>query len=91
MNNLEKQYKYAIEYLISKQIKLLGKQIVFGKIKKLRGLHVDNKGKITSITGDSTKILQTFIADYSKLSGLVFKNTMRTVLEKYPDLPIYIN
>lgn len=78
------QYKALISEIIAKQTIILGPDIAVLKARNVAGLEVDDKGRVMAINGDSTKVLQQLINEYVELSGMIVKNALGSIFEKYP-------
>ena len=80
------QYAAIISEIIAKQAVILGPDIAILKARNVSGLVVDDQGKVTEIKGEPAVALQKLINEYVELSGLIVKNTLGSIFEKYPDI-----
>ena len=80
------QYLALISEIIAKQSIILGPNIAVLKARNVIGLEVSDDGKVTAIKGDAAKILQELINVYVELSGLIVKNALGSIFEKYPEI-----
>jgi hypothetical protein len=85
------QYINLINDITTKQILILGPDIVMLKAKNVAGLKLDSSGKVAAIDGDPQQILQKLIDEYISLSGLIVKNILAPVFAKYPEIKVTIN
>ena len=79
-------YKKMLTELIQKQIMMLGPSVALGKAQKVNGLEVDNKGNVTSISGDPAQVLKDLAQAYMEISSQIAQNTIDTLLSKYPNI-----
>lgn len=84
MINLE-DYKKILTELIKKQIVMLGPSVALGKAKKVSGLKVDSEGNVLEIRGNPQKVLENLAEKYMEISAQIAKNTIETILSKYPN------
>ncbi len=75
-----------ITEIIAKQSIILGPDIALLKARSVVGLIVDDKGIVTDIKGDPNAILQQLINTYVELSGMIVKNALGSIFEKYPEI-----
>lgn len=75
-----------ITEIIAKQSIILGPDIALLKARSVVGLIVDDKGIVTDIKGDPNAILQELINTYVELSGMIVKNALGSIFEKYPEI-----
>jgi hypothetical protein len=80
------QYAAIISEIIAKQAIILGPDIAILKARNVTGLIVDDQGKVTEIKGEPATALQKLINEYVELSGMIVKNTLGSIFEKYPDI-----
>lgn len=80
------QYLAIISEIIDKQAVILGPDIAILKARGVSGLSVGDDGKVIDIKGDSKEILQKLVNAYVELSGLIVKNALGSIFEKYPDI-----
>lgn len=80
------QYAAIISEIIAKQAVILGPDIAIVKARNVEGLLIDDKGKVVEIKGDPAAALQKLINEYVELSGMIVKNTLGSIFEKYPDI-----
>ena len=82
----KEQYLSLISEIIKKQAVILGPDIAILKARSISGLVVDDKGSATSISGDPKAVIQNLVNTYVELSGLIVKNALSSVFEKYPNI-----
>ncbi len=87
----EQDYHNLINEIIAKQVVILGPSIVFLKAKNVKGLKLDDQGKVVDISGDPQEVLQSLVNEYILLSGQIVKNILSPVFAKYPEIKISIN
>ena len=80
------QYAAIISEIIAKQAIILGPVIAILKARNVSGLVVDDQGKVTEIKGEPAMALQKLINEYVELSGMIVKNTLGSIFDKYPDI-----
>ena len=80
----KKQYLALMSEIISKQSDILGPDIAILKARKVYELTVVDDGKITDFQGKSGEVLQKLVNEYVELSGLIVKNALGSIFEKYP-------
>lgn len=78
------QYKSLLTDIIAKQIVILGPDIAVLKARNVAELEIGKDGKVQDIRGDSRQALQKLINEYVNLSGLIVKNALGSIFEKYP-------
>ena len=80
------QYVSLMSEIIAKQSIILGPDIAILKAHNVSGLVMDNKGKVIEIKGEPEVVLQKLINEYVELSGMIVKNALGSIFEKYPDI-----
>ena len=80
----ENQYEELITEVIEKQSIILGPDIAILKARNVSELVIDDQGKVTEIKGDKKAALQKIINVYVELSGMIVKNALGSIFEKYP-------
>jgi len=85
LENNEK-YKSLLSEIIAKQSVILGPEISILKARNVSGLTVNNEGTVTDIKGDGKIVLQQLVNTYVELSGMIVKNALGSIFEKYPEL-----
>jgi len=80
----ENQYEELITEVIEKQSIILGPDIAILKARNVPELVIDDQGKVTEIKGDKKAALQKIINVYVELSGMIVKNALGSIFEKYP-------
>ncbi len=83
-------YHNLINDIISKQVVILGPDIVLLKARNVSGLKLDSAGKVVSIEGNPEEVLQNLINEYIALSGQIVKNILSPVFAKYPQIKVSI-
>ncbi|OGZ67635.1 MAG: hypothetical protein A3C58_00985 [Candidatus Staskawiczbacteria bacterium RIFCSPHIGHO2_02_FULL_34_10] len=82
----QNQYEELITEVIEKQSIILGPDIAILKARNVSELVIDDQGKVTEIKGDKKAALQKIINVYVELSGMIVKNALSSIFEKYPDV-----
>ena len=80
------KYIAIISEIIARQSIILGPDIAVLKARSVVGLTVNDKGIVTDIKGDSSVVLQQLVNTYVELSGMIVKNALGSIFEKYPDI-----
>jgi len=80
------RYVAIISEIIARQSIILGPNIAILKARSVVGLIVDDKGIVTDINGDGNVILQQLVNTYVELSGMIVKNALGSIFDKYPDI-----
>jgi tRNA threonylcarbamoyladenosine modification (KEOPS) complex Pcc1 subunit len=80
------RYVAIISEIIARQSIILGPDIAILKARSVVGLTVNDKGIVTDIKGDSSAVLQQLVNTYVELSGMIVKNALGSIFEKYPDI-----
>lgn len=82
----KEEYKSLLTEIIAKQAVVLGPDIAVLKARSVSGLQVDDQGKVSDFEGDPKKIIQDLVDKYVELSGMIVKNALTSVFEKYPTI-----
>lgn len=82
----ENQYEELISEVIDKQSVILGPDIAILKARNVPELVIDDQGKVIEIKGDPGVALQKIVNVYVELSGMIVKNAMGSIFEKYPNV-----
>lgn len=80
------QYVSLMSEIIAKQSIILGPDIAILKAHNVLELVIDNQGKVIEIKGEPAIALQKLINEYVELAGMIVKNTLGSIFEKYPDI-----
>lgn len=80
------QYLALTSEIIAKQAVILGPDIAILKARSVGGLTVSDDGKVTDINGDPGVALQELVNTYVELSGMIVKNALGSIFEKYPGI-----
>jgi hypothetical protein len=80
------RYVAIISEIIARQSIILGPDIAVLKARSVVGLTVNDKGVVTDIKGDGNVVLQQLVNTYVELSGMIVKNALGSIFEKYPDI-----
>lgn len=80
------RYIAIISEIIARQSIILGPDIAILKARSVSGLEVNDDGRVTNLTGEGNVILQQLVNTYVELSGMIVKNAMSSIFEKYPDI-----
>jgi hypothetical protein len=83
---MEEKYMSLMSEIIAKQSDILGPDIAILKARNVAGLEIGDDGKVTNISGNPQEVLQKLVNEYVELSGLIVKNALGSVFEKYPDI-----
>ena len=85
MDQIE-QYKTVMSEIIAKQAVILGPTMAVARARKVAEITVSEDGKVTSVTGEPSAILEKLIATYVELSGEIVKNALGPIFLKYPSV-----
>lgn len=80
------QYKSLMSDIIAKQTIILGPDIAILKARNVLELEISKDGKVMDVRGDLNQALQKLIDEYVNLSGLIVKNALGSIFEKYPGI-----
>ena len=80
------KYKALLSEIIAKQSIILGPQISILKARNVLGLTINDEGKVVDIKGDGSVVLQQLVNTYVELSGMIVKNALGSIFEKYPEI-----
>lgn len=80
------QYLSLITEVIKKQAVILGPEIAVLKARSIPGLSVDDDGTVKDVSGDPKEIIKRLVNIYVELSGMIVKNALVSVFEKYPEI-----
>jgi len=83
----QEQYLAIITEIIAKQAVILGPDIAILKARSVKELEINDDGKVTGIKGDPKSVMQKLINAYVELSGMIVKNALGSIFEKYPGVP----
>lgn len=86
MMDEKSQYKSLMSDIIAKQAVILGPDIAILKARNVPDIVIEKDGKVVDINGDSREALQKLINEYVNLSGLIVKNALGSIFEKYPNI-----
>jgi hypothetical protein len=84
----KEQYKILLTEIVKKQVIILGPDISVLKARNVKELTITDDGTITDIEGEPSEALQKLINEYVNLSGLIVKNIVGTIMNKYPNIKI---
>ena len=86
--NMDDKTRYVaiISEIIARQSIILGPDIAILKARSVVGLLVNDSGVVTDIKGDGSVILQQLVNTYVELSGMIVKNALGSIFDKYPDI-----
>ncbi|MFH1187944.1 MAG: hypothetical protein V1688_03745 [bacterium] len=82
----KQQYIALTSEIIAKQTVILGPDISILKARSVEGLSVGDDGKVIDINGDPKMVLQQLVNTYVELSGMIVKNALGSIFEKYPGI-----
>jgi len=80
------QYIAIISEIIARQSIILGPNMAILKARSVPELTVNDSGVVTDIKGDENTVLQKLVNAYVELSGMIVKNALGSIFEKYPDV-----
>jgi len=80
------QYVAIISEIIARQSIILGPNMAILKARSVPELTVNDNGVVTDIKGDENTVLQKLVNAYVELSGMIVKNALGSIFEKYPDV-----
>lgn len=80
------RYVAIISEIIARQSIILGPDIAILKARGVPGLTVNDEGRVMDIKGDGNAVLQQLVNTYVELSGMIVKNALGSIFEKYPDI-----
>lgn len=80
------QYTALISEIIAKQSIILGPDIAILKARNVSELVINDQGQVVDIKGDPGTTLQKIVNEYVELSGMIVKNALGSIFEKYPDI-----
>lgn len=80
------RYIAIITEIIARQSIILGPDIALLKARSVAGLSVNDQGVVTDIQGESSVVLQQLVNTYVELSGMIVKNALGSIFEKYPEI-----
>lgn len=80
------RYVAIISEIIARQSIILGPDIAVLKARSVSGLIVNDEGKVVDIKGDGNAVLQQLVNTYVELSGMIVKNALGSIFEKYPEI-----
>ncbi len=82
----QEQYVSILNEIIAKQAVILGPDIAILKARSVKGLEINDEGKVVSVDGDPSAKMQELINTYVELSGMIVKNALGSIFEKYPGI-----
>jgi len=82
MDDKEK-YKSLVSEIIGKQAIILGPEMATLKARNVPELVISADGKVTDIKGDPQQAVEKLVDEYIALSGMIVKNTLKSVFAKY--------
>jgi hypothetical protein len=80
------KYKALISEIIAKQSVILGPEISILKARNVPGLIINDQGVVVDIKGDGNAVIQQLVNTYVELSGMIVKNALGSIFEKYPGI-----
>ena len=86
----KEQYQTFMTEIIKKQIVILGPNISVLKARNVAALKVADDGTVTEVTGEPQQVLQQLVDEYVALSGLIVKNILKSIMEKYPEIKVNV-
>ena len=85
MTNNE-DYKNIITDLVKKQIIMVGPNVALSVARKVAEVKIEDDGTVTEINGDPQAAMENVTNQYMNLSGQIARVTLKTILEKYPNI-----
>jgi hypothetical protein len=82
----QEQYIAILNEIIAKQAVILGPDIAVLKARSVKDLEINDEGKVVSINGDASVKMQELVNAYVELSGMIVKNALGSIFEKYPGI-----
>lgn len=82
----KEQYLALTSEIIAKQAVILGPDIAILKARSVDGLTISEEGKVVDIKGDLNMVLQELVNTYVELSGMIVKNALGSIFDKYPKI-----
>lgn len=82
----ENDYLALMTEIIAKQSVILGPEIAILKAKNVPDVVINNEGRVTDIKGEPDIALQKLVNEYVELSGMIVKNALGSIFEKYPTI-----
>lgn len=79
-------YQGLLTDLVKKQMVMLGPNVALSKARNVTAITVDAQGQVTAISGDPQSALNQLVQEYMNLSGQIAQATLRSLLEKYPEI-----
>lgn len=93
MDNQKTDYKKVISEVIRKQMIILGPGITLSRARNVKGLKVDDSGKVLELSGHPQELIQELVNQFVQLSGLIVQKAMEPILANYsqgsssPEIP----
>lgn len=84
MDNQKRDYREVISEVIRKQMIILGPGITLSRARNVKGLKIDDSGKVLELSGPPQELIQGLINQFVQLSGLIVQKTMEPILASYP-------
>lgn len=79
-------YLALMTEIIAKQSVILGPEIAILKAKNVTGVIINDAGQVIDIKGEPDIALQRLVNEYVELSGMIVKNALGSIFEKYPTI-----
>lgn len=83
---IKEDYQALLSDLIRKQMVMLGPGVALSHARRVTSLTVVDDGQVTAISGDPRAALSELAGAYMDLSGQIAQATLRSLLEKYPEI-----
>lgn len=80
MSQSAQEYKNLLTEVVRKQIVILGPDITLAKIRKIKGISVDDTGTVTNINLEPQEITKQLTEQFRDLSEEIVKKTMRPIM-----------
>lgn len=82
----KEKYKALLSEIIAKQAIILGPEMAALKARNVSELTISSDGKVIDIKGDPQEAVEKLVDEYIALSGMIVKNTLKSVFDKYSSM-----
>ncbi|NCN59159.1 hypothetical protein COW99_02290 [Candidatus Roizmanbacteria bacterium CG22_combo_CG10-13_8_21_14_all_38_20] len=82
----QETYQHLLTKLVQEQMIILGPSIGLDIARQIKNLRVDENGNVLKILSDPQQILNDINKLYIEISPHTTRNTLLTLLTKYPDI-----
>ncbi len=80
MSQSAQEYKNLLTEVIKKQITILGPDITLAKVRKTKGISIDDTGTVTGLSAEPAEITKQLTEQFKDLSESIVKKTMRPLM-----------